>query len=278
MKQYMIKFTFLVLTGLAFGCAELPVYESQYKTQTSAEPSQHMNGDSKMMYTVVHDTENLYLTLSTSDMMTQGRILMQGLTIWLDQDAKKNEMVGFTYPFQMGRDQSNREEMQKMNKEQRGSMDDTSSRSQKMFVRYEKAPKPIKLIGFEAPGSVQLLNTELESSPVGVQINMTDAGILTYTATIPLEFIFTNPESTEEKLSVGVFAEVPEMTQGRPERAEGQGGGGQGGPPGGGGGGQGGPPGGGGGARPLGGGQGGGMSAPEEIQFWFQVNLNKAVQ
>ena len=62
----------------------------------------NLDGDSKILYNICNDAENLYVRLKFTDDLTQRKIAMYGLYIKLDPSGKKKGKVGLKYP--MGKD------------------------------------------------------------------------------------------------------------------------------------------------------------------------------
>src|ERR1700722_16896431 len=66
-------------------------------------PSPYPEYDDKAMlgYAVSNDKDNLYITVETGDPATQLKILREGLTVWIDRKAEKNEETAINYPIPM---------------------------------------------------------------------------------------------------------------------------------------------------------------------------------
>ncbi|MCF6239837.1 MAG: hypothetical protein L3J74_00665, partial [Bacteroidales bacterium] len=54
--------------------------------------------DARMLYSVYNDDQNLYVVMSVTDKTVQKKILIAGLTFWMDTVAKKKEQFGITFP------------------------------------------------------------------------------------------------------------------------------------------------------------------------------------
>ena len=63
-------------------------------------PSPYPEYDDKAMlgYAVSNDKENIYVTVETGDPATQLKILREGLTVWIDRAAGKEEVTAINYP------------------------------------------------------------------------------------------------------------------------------------------------------------------------------------
>jgi hypothetical protein len=63
-------------------------------------PSPYPEYDDKAMlgYAVSNDKENLYITVETGDPATQLKIIREGLTVWIDKTANKEEITAINFP------------------------------------------------------------------------------------------------------------------------------------------------------------------------------------
>ncbi len=57
------------------------------------------DSEGKFLYTICNDTNDLFIRIKMSDILTQRRVALFGLTIWLDPSGKKKEKIGLKYPF-----------------------------------------------------------------------------------------------------------------------------------------------------------------------------------
>ena len=58
----------------------------------------NLDGESKILYTICNDAENLYIRLKITDNLTQTKIGLYGLYVKLDANGKKKGKVGLKYP------------------------------------------------------------------------------------------------------------------------------------------------------------------------------------
>lgn len=259
MKHSVTGFLITVITAMIVAsCASLPEYQSVNLETSTEAPRKFVDMESKIVYTVQHDSRFLYINLSTAEPSSQRQIMMQGLTLWFDETAKRKEYIGFSYPL-AERPQRAGEPGQFAERPE-GEM---QNQSQALMKRFETQISYIELVGFLEDGSKERLNYRLEKGPVKVDISMDDSGNLLYQARVPLQNIFTDESAKDRMLSVGIESNAPEGRGGSGPPAGGPPGGGGGMPQGGGmagGGGQGGPPGG-----------GPDMESSSSIDFWFKV-------
>jgi hypothetical protein len=62
----------------------------------------------RLYYFISNDNDNVYLTLKTSDMGIQEKILKEGLTVWINMDDKDNAKMGIRYPIGSQNQNSNK--------------------------------------------------------------------------------------------------------------------------------------------------------------------------
>ena len=65
-------------------------------------PSPYPNYDAKSMvgYATSNDRQNLYITMQTGDLLTQMKILKQGMTVTIDTNGKKDGQFNINYPLE----------------------------------------------------------------------------------------------------------------------------------------------------------------------------------
>lgn len=183
-------------------CASLPKYQAIKKDNLdNSSLSGHFDIESKVLYSVQHDSSNVYLTLSTSDFGSQFRILIQGLTVYIDEMGKKMKGKYWTYPL------SN-----PLNKREGFSNNNTSSdfpfgqynKSQKVYQSFQMNNQQLELVGFEGAGTSRVIHYPLEKSPIEIGITLDSIGLLNYTAVIPKTEIFTDYKYNDGIFSFGV--------------------------------------------------------------------------
>lgn len=206
----------------------------------------------KLFYIVANDEENIYVKLKVPEKAEQRKILMFGLTVWIDTKAKKKETIGVEFPLSGAQDQeAMRGEMggQMTGQGDRKKPDGNAMLQKRIDEAYE-----LLLIGFEGTGETRIVPNHEEGSVNG-KMFFDSNGFLDYTLTIPINSITAvNPLKDGNLFSIGIVSGALETSGlgGPGSGGPGGGGPGGGGPPGGGGGG------GGGGMRPGGGSSGGG--------------------
>lgn len=54
--------------------------------------------EGKFLYNICNDANDLFVRIKISDILTQRRVALFGLTLWLDPSGKKREKLGLKYP------------------------------------------------------------------------------------------------------------------------------------------------------------------------------------
>lgn len=258
-KLLILPFSILLLLS----CARLPVYQAkQTLPEKDTSVLRYYDAESRVLFDVYQNDDNIYLKLQTSYYYSQVKILKLGLTLWFDQKAKKNEDIGIIFP------QENLSSQQAMHFKGANTSISNQLIMTQLHNQYLLSPKTMVLLGMDGKDSKKEMYANLESSDIKVNIEFDSLNRLFYTAMIPKSRIFTNPKYSDNQFSIGVVSGYKEidfskMNQGRPSGGGGQGRGGG-----------------------MGGGHKGGQGRPqagnmqqrtaltEPIKFWFSVNLN----
>ncbi|HAF28546.1 MAG TPA: hypothetical protein DCG75_05815 [Bacteroidales bacterium] len=119
-KDKDIRFKLLIFSILFTACS---VYESGYQdsalTIDGSSSDWNTTLESKstgISYGISNDSENLYVRLNITDQDIQQKILLAGLTIWLDTTGKRKEVLGITCPKQKIPSKMDRNSIQNMHK------------------------------------------------------------------------------------------------------------------------------------------------------------------
>lgn len=266
-------FILFLSTALLQGCASLPKITPVTKGdgEISGYSGQY-DSESKLRYSVEHDSANVYLYISTADFSSQVKILNFGLTVYIDKTGKKKKEKYITFPLPHA-----------YNKKEFLSAGNFSTsqneKSQQLFQFFQMNNQQLLLGGFDGPKSTKVLNYPAKNSRVQVNADMNFSGVLNYTVIVPKAEIFGNSISEEAVISLGIKsgAAVNQMNSQAQHSGSGMKQGSGGGKPGGMGG------------RGGGGKPGGGMSGysagnqnrgnyqemSNPIEFWFQVDIRQ---
>lgn len=160
------------------------------------KPLTYYSKAEKLGYSILSDTANMYILLSTKDEQTQQRILRGGMTVWINTAAEKSDegAVGVSFPT--------------------GSV---SPRRKNDPIRDNSSQGALKelrdyyLLGFEKGQGMEAFKYgESNSQGIQVDLNFNDVGEMIYEAQIPLRAIYANGNArnyTGRTLAVGFFIE-----------------------------------------------------------------------
>ncbi len=207
----MTRYLVIALIAIVFtGCATVDVYQSAFQS-----PPQKLDGrnddwagkmyydsKAKMLYGISNDTENLYVNIKITDYTVQKKVLVTGLTLWIDTVGKKQENFGITCPVEG--------EFHKLLREnvKRGEKSHGMKKMDKQAVNheYKEGFAKMELSGFEP--DVNSVTTNKNVSNINMTLRIDSLQIMYYEASIPLNKIFTNPNEylndTTKLFSYGV--------------------------------------------------------------------------
>lgn len=164
--------------------------------------------DQKLFYLITNDSANLYINLKAADQSTQKKILMFGLTVWIDKDAKNKKNTGLRFPVPNEGDPENN------NRPMVQGLDFNEIKQEIVDNANE-----IELIGFSGKNSSEIIST-LANNAIHAAMFMDTNGDLLYQLCIPLKQleIDYNPENL---LSVNLESGEAKM-KGQPGKMKGE--------------------------------------------------------
>jgi hypothetical protein len=225
----------LVPLVIAAGCSSSRSSQSSDNTPTSTAPQQPiiidgldsewakpLPGFSKTEnfgYEIANDAQNLYILISTKDVLEQQKMIQGGMTVWINTKADKSQggAVGIGYPL----DSRNDPDRNLMNEAQ-------PNRAPKSVTLQDK--KDYALYGFGAASEVGNFDYADDSNPQGIKMRMdfNNTGELIYEASIPLTTLYPghNPNSSyaAKSIAVGIFVDGLPPNANIPRGAGGNGG------------------------------------------------------
>ncbi len=163
------------------------------QTTSKSIEDMHYSKDARMLYSVYNDDQNLYVVMSVTDKTVQKKILMAGLTFWMDTIAKKKEQLGITFP----RAGSMKNSFSKMNKEQMMQQMQNGGMQQSMNYaelnqKFSSSLNDMEIVGFNNKKEPEIVFNQ-NVNGINASIQFDEEGTLHYQASIPLKFIFSNP-------------------------------------------------------------------------------------
>ncbi len=262
LAHYGIFFMMLITLALSGGC-EKPI-ELKSKWRDTIITIDGMNDEwgsatiyaakAKVSLTLLNDSKDIYIGLSSRDREVHAHVLGMGLTIWFDPDGGKNKTFGIRFPLGM-------KDMPMMTKAGEG---DPGERLQKML---EESTDELEILG---SGEEEIYRTSLtEAKTHGIDVKMGfSRGNLIYELRVPLiqdkDHLYAvgiNIPQTDAGTVIGIGFETPELNIEEVRKKKEEGGMGmpsEGQPPGGG---------------RMPGGMPGGAGKPDRLNLWTKVKL-----
>jgi len=154
-------------------------------------PSPYPSYDATAMvgYAMSNDKDNLYLTVEAGDDLTQLKILREGLTVWIDTSAGKNQSVAIHFP------QTNEDEPLQLKSEHTGtSKQDFAERAfkQKILKALDGARR-MELDGFSGCSGAYLIKQN-DDCGIVVRIGMDEYNELIWEAQIPFKAFYSKAQ------------------------------------------------------------------------------------
>ena len=193
--NYFILFLSIVLLQ---GCASLPKITAITKgdAEISGYSGQY-DSESKLRYSVEHDSANVYLYISAADFSSQVKILNFGLTVYIDETGKKKKEKYLTFPLPHA---YNKKEFLSVG----NFTTNQNEKSQQLFQFFQMNNQQLLLGGFDGPKSTKVFNYPAKNSPVQVNADMNFSGVLDYTVIVPKAEIFGNSNPDNIVFSLGI--------------------------------------------------------------------------
>ncbi|HBS86448.1 MAG: hypothetical protein A2W91_19730 [Bacteroidetes bacterium GWF2_38_335] len=169
------------------------------------------DSESKLVYKVSNDDKNLYVRLKVVDKIVQKKIMLTGLTLWIDLTGKKKKETGIRFPLK----ETNRRDFSSPP----ALIEEKNIQAE--WANKFKKPHQIELLGFNKNVQSEMCFTE-DSTGVSVEINMDSLNNFYYVATIPFYKLFDTLSyqlDSGNLISIGVETgcfEMPAMPSGGP--------------------------------------------------------------
>ena len=239
MQREIFHYGFCFLLLFLAGCGNKPIYTSTWSSNevvidarlTDWKSEMMYDKKSKILYNIGNDGSNILLCFKITEPGVKNKIMMRGLTVWIDSTGKQKKALGIQYPMARRRIASPSGQMPPRQPD---------SSQQRERVDRSLMPDRLELIGFSEEVKSDIVAID-SAGGVEVAIMEDPFGGMQYEAKIPLKNIFTDPglfiSGPENFLSIGFetgYVKVGSNAQASGPGGRGGGGGGR--PPGGGGG------------------------------------------
>lgn len=230
--QMVKKLTVVLALGsvILFGCARVSVYKSAWEQPSSLENeskrdfANDMNYDTEsgIMYSLANDSENLFVKMKFSNDVLSTKVIITGLTFWIDTLGKKNKQLGLVFPIKSSKNKTQGRN-DRPRPDQQGDIQrriDTNA----FNSRYREGMQTMKLLNYFGEGRVDLVDNQ-NNEGISALLSMDEENMLYYEAVISLNRIFPSPDKylndTTQYFSFGIETgklEMPSMGNGgRPQ-------------------------------------------------------------
>jgi hypothetical protein len=181
-------------------CAGKPVQQCSWQQPQietdglSEEWTNSLKVDSKsgMVYGISNNETHLNILLKISNEAIQQKIMMTGLTCWIDPCAKEHKTFGIVFPEKEAHPGNMRHDPPQMMGNQSG-QNQFKPQLQHLNKRFLDGHAKMTLKGFSEDGEDQLV-FNLNPSGVNGMIQIDSAGLMIYEVSIPLSMILENPQ------------------------------------------------------------------------------------
>lgn len=199
----MKRFTISLLMALLFiltGCSNKTVYKSLWQPSSLSVgdcddywfTNMHYSTKAKMHYGLSNDDENLYVSLKVTDETVQRKIMLTGLTFWLDPNGKGKEQLGLNFPVKQPK-QKNTTKNRSAAGQQQGDQRKSKADNEKFNSKYKNGLSEIVISGFGGEAEPSLVGNKSKQG-INAILRMDSLQVLYYEAQIPLHMIFEKPD------------------------------------------------------------------------------------
>ncbi len=191
-------------------------------------PSPYPDYDEKAQigYAVSNDKDNLYITVETGDPATQLKILHEGLTVWIDRTAEKEEVTAINYPIPVNAGQKDQRPARQKVEQGQGQQGLGSDWLQKQRMELEDrvratmdGAKEYSLQGFKGC-NLQFPISETDTCGIVVRMSLDADNELVWEAKVPFRSFYFKPQLARpdkgKAISICIETTAMKRPQGQP--------------------------------------------------------------
>lgn len=218
-KKFILILVFIVFTGL-MACHTVNRVSSSFRTQalrvdgnlSDWETEMNYHKPSKLYYSISNDRENLYVALNVKDAMVQRKIMMFGMTLWMDTTGGKGQLKGLRYPVPAEKRREVPGETESNEDLPKRAIQARPDDNRKVIVKAHTDRKV--LLGFNDKEKETV--SIAEDMGIDVRIQAGKMTGLTYEAKIPFDKLYSSKGLPDKKLSLGIITGHLELSDGLP--------------------------------------------------------------
>lgn len=185
----------------AYPKADAPQVDGSLKEW--ATPLSQAKDYNVFQYNMGHDANNLYIAVRVSDRGMQQRIMLLGMTVYIDTTAKRKEKIGIGYPLPLTENQINKAAVEASNG---GELDRNT------FNKiYARMAQEFELLGFvEEDPKERIRVSNLASKDLKTAMGFDQLGAMLIELKIPFQQLYDRPLQYNEIISLGIQINTPE--------------------------------------------------------------------
>ena len=147
------------------------------------------NSDAKIMYGLSNDDKNLYIKIKVDDEIVQKKILLTGLTFWMDTVGKKKKQFSITCPVKRDPQMVSQN---RANRQQSGQTNSAEVYKELINSKFNSGIVDMEVSGFKRYPGVVVLNNKNDNG-INVVLHINSSNEMIWEALIPLKMIFPDP-------------------------------------------------------------------------------------
>ncbi|MFK7797387.1 MAG: hypothetical protein AB8E82_08030 [Aureispira sp.] len=185
----------------AYKKADAPQVDGSLKEWVT--PLSQAKDYSVFQYNIGYDADNLYIGVRVADRGMQQRIMVLGMTVYIDTTAKRKERIGVGYPLPLTEGQINKAAVEASNG---GELD------RNVFNEiYARMAQEFELLGFvEEDPKERIRVSNLASKDLKTAMGFDQLGAMLIELKIPFQQLYDRPIQYNEIISLGIQINTPE--------------------------------------------------------------------
>jgi hypothetical protein len=191
------KGTICLIVIIMIGCSKESVYQCSWQHKPITLNGWDDDWSSELIYDIksavmmglTNDAKNLYITLKISDRELQQKIIMNGLTLWIDPNCKKKREYGLVFPMKRNSSQS---AMQKFGSRGLYNRDQEIKHGQ-LNQKFQTGMTPMGLINLLGEETDEIANN-INATGISAMLRMSEDQTLYYEACIPIKRFIKNTD------------------------------------------------------------------------------------
>ncbi len=184
-----------------YTAAAAPIVDGELQDWTT--PLAQAKDYSAFQYNLGHDKDNLYVGMRIADKGIQQRVMLYGVTVFIDTTAKRKEQIGIAYPLPFTEDQINKAAFEAS---QGGALDRNAFNQ-----AYARMAQEFELLGFvEEDPKERIRVSNLASKDLKTAMGFDQLGAMSLEFKIPFAQIYDRALRYDEAITLAIQINAPE--------------------------------------------------------------------